>query len=75
MFDFILGILQPVFLIKLVAIILTVMVLIFALITSKQVFDVNETIHQGSASKIVEIVSIINILLVFSLLLTAIVIL
>ena len=75
MSDLILTFIQPIFLIKIVAIILVVMVLIFVVITSKEVFDMNGTIQQGRTSRIVEIISIINIFLFFSLLLTAIVIL
>lgn len=75
MFDFILQILDPLFLIKIVAIIFLVMILIFVIVVSKQVTEMNEDINAGASSRIVQLISFFNIFLVLSLLLTALVIL
>ena len=75
MFDFILQILDPLFLIKIVAIIFLVMLLIFVIVVSKQVTEMNEDINAGASSRIVQLISFFNIFLVLSLLLTALVIL
>jgi len=74
-FDIILQILQPAFLIKLVSVIFLVMILIFVIIAAKQILDMRQTLDNGSSSRLVQILSFVNIILVFSLLLTAIVIL
>jgi len=74
-FDFILQILDPLFLIKIVAIIFLVMILIFVIVVSKQVTEMNEDINAGASSRIVQLISFFNIFLVLSLLLTALVIL
>jgi hypothetical protein len=73
--DFIFQILQPLFLIKIVAIIFLVMILIFVIIVSKQVTEMNEDINAGASSRTAQLLSFFNILLVLSLLLTAIAIL
>lgn len=75
MFDLILGILQPLFLIKIIAIIFLLMILIFAIVVLRQVSELNEDINAGVSSRIVELVSYLGIFLVLSLLLTALVIL
>ena len=75
MFEFILQILDPLFLIKIVAIIFLVMILIFVIVVSKQVTEMNEDINAGASSRIVQLISFFNIFLVLSLLLTALVIL
>ncbi len=73
--DFLLQILQPAFLIKIVAIIFCIMLVIFMLVVAKQVKDMDQTISLGLPTKIVQIVTILSVILAFSLLLTAIVIL
>lgn len=73
--DFIFQVLQPLFLIKIVAIIFLVMILIFVIIVSKQVTEMNQDINAGASSRIVQLISFLNIILILSLLLTAIVIL
>lgn len=73
--DFIFQVLQPLFLIKIVAIIFLVMILIFIIIVSKQVTEMNEDINAGASSRIAQLISYLDIILVLSLLLTAIVIL
>lgn len=75
MLEIIFQILQPLFLIKIVSIIFLLMILIFVVVVYRQVSEMNEDLNAGTSSKEVEIASLINIFLVISLLLTAIVIL
>ena len=73
--DIIFQILNPLFLIKIVAIIFLLMILIFMIIVSKQVTEMNEDVNADASSRIVQLISFLNIILPFSLLLTALVIL
>ena len=75
MFDLIISIFQPSFLIKLVAIIFSIMVLILSLAVAKQSSDMDTTVSLGSSGGIVKIASYFMVFLALVLLLTAIVIL
>lgn len=75
MLDIILQILQPLFLIKIVSIIFLLMILIFVVVVLRQVSEMNEDLNAGTSSRVIELTSVLNIILVISLLLTALVIL
>ena len=75
MVDIILSILQPMVLIKLVAIIFCLMVLIFTVVVAKQSTDMDTTITLGSSGRAVQLASYLMVVLALVLLLTAIVIL
>ena len=75
MLDTIIGLFQPLILLKIVAIILVLMIVIFLLVVAKQSRDMDDTIVLGSSGKLVQLISYINVALALSLLLTAIVIL
>lgn len=73
--DFLNLILDTVFLVKLVFILLSIMLTVFGLFIFKQILNMSGIIDLGPSSSMLKSLAILNIIVVFCLILTALVIL
>jgi hypothetical protein len=75
MIAFILSLFDSLILVKVAFMVLTIMIFIFVLFIFKQVLNMNSVVDYGSSSAMVKTVAIVNIIVAFCLILTALVIL